>query len=381
MKTERRSALKKMFASVVGLAGLGIGAKASVEKITGEVINFQDVPLFSRSTTYGDLVFLSGMGGNGSEPHTIENDTKAALDSIEEELNKVGSSMGHVLQASVYMEEIGSRTGMEAAYRGRFAPAPARSSAVVQQGGIPDNSLVAIDCVAYIPKDGEAGDTRAPNGRRYGNLLFISGRGGYGSEPFTIENHTTIALDSIQEELAKVGSSMGHVLQASVYMEEIGSRPGMETAYRGRFAPAPARSSAVVQQGGIPEDSLVEIDCVAYIPKDGETEPPRVPSGRRHGNLLFMSGRGGYGSEPFTIEKHTDHCLNLIEESLIAAGSSMEKVLKVNVMLDDIANYDGLNTAYKGRFGANPPARTTAAVQKGGISGNSLLILDCIAYV
>ena len=272
MKTERRSALKKMFASVVGLAGFGIAAKASVseEKVTGEVINFQDVPLFSRSTTYGDLVFLSGMGGNGAEPHTIENHTKVALDSIEEELTKVGSSMGNVLQANVYMEEIGSRPGMEASYRGRFGPpSPARSSAVVQQGGIPDNSLVAIDCVAYIPKTNQ----------------------------------------------------------------------------------------------------------------DGEAENTRIQSGRRLGNLLFLSGRGGYGSEPFTIEKHTDHCLNLIEESLIAAGSSMEKVLKVNVMLDDIANLDGLNNTYKGRFGANPPARTTAAVQKGGISGNSLLILDCIAYV
>ena len=271
MKTERRSALKKMFASAVGLAGVGIAAKASPpeEKITGEVINFQDVPLFSRSTKYGDLVFLSGMGGAGAESHAIENHTKAALDSIEAELAKAGSSMQHVLQANVYMEEIGSRPGMENSYRGRFGPPnPARSSAVVQKGGIPDNSLVAIDCVAYVPKN-----------------------------------------------------------------------------------------------------------------PDVEAETTRIPSGRRHGNLLFLSGRGGYGSEPFTIEKHTDHCLNLIEESLIAAGSSMEKVLKVNVMLDDIANYDGLNTAYKGRFGANPPARTTAAVQKGGISGNSLLILDCIAYV
>ena len=272
MKTKRRSALKKMFASVAGLAGLGITAKATEEKITGEVINFQDVPLFSRSTTYGDLVFLSGMGGNGSEPHTIENHTKTALDSIGEELAKVGSSMQNVLQANVYMEEIISRPGMESAYRGRFGPpSPARSSAVVQQGGIPDNSLVAIDCVAFIPEVGPDGE-------------ILNSRG-----------------------------SMSSV--------------------------------------------------------------------RRHGNLLFLSGRGGYGSEPFTIEKHTDHCLNLIEQSLIQAGSSMEKVLKVNVMIDDIANYDGLNAAYRGRFGANPPARTTAAVQKGGISGNSLLILDCIAYV
>jgi enamine deaminase RidA (YjgF/YER057c/UK114 family) len=266
MKTERRSAIKKLFASVAGLAGLGIAAKASAEKTTGEVVNFQDTPLFSRSTTYENLVFTSGIGAAGSEPHTIE-------------------------------------------------------------------------------------------------------------------NHTKVALDSIQEELTKVGSSMGNVLKANVYMEEISSRPGMESAYRGRFAPSPARSSAVVQKGGITDNSLVNIDCIAYIPKpDGETEPARG-SVRRHGNLLFLSGRGGYGTEPFTIEQHTTHCLNLIEESLIAAGSSMEKVLKVNVMLDDIANYEGLNNAYRGRFGANPPARTTAAVQKGGISGNSLLILDCIAYV
>ena len=265
MKTERRSAIKKMLASVAGLAGLGITAKASEEKITGEVVNFQGAPLFSRSTTYGDLVFLSGLGGKGSESNTIESHTKTSLDSIEEELAKTGSSMQHVLKANVYMEEIGSRPGMESAYRGRFAPAPARSSAVVQSGGIPDNSLVAIDCIAYKPS--------------------------------------------------------------------------------------------------------------------GETEDTRAPNGRKLGNLFFLSGRGGYGTEPFTIEQHTTHCLNLIEESLKQAGSSMEKVLKVNVMIDDIANYEGLNNAYKGRFGANPPARTTAAVQKGGISGNSLLILDCIAYV
>jgi len=193
MKTKRRTALKKMFASVAGLAGLGITAKAAEEKTTGEVVNFQDVPLFSLSTTYGGLVFLSGMGGGGSEPHTIENHTKVALDSIGEELTKVGSSMEHVLQANVYMEEISSRPGMESAYRGRFGPpSPARSSAVVQQGGIPDNSLVAIDCVAYIPEnpDVEAETTRIPSGRRHGNLLFLSGRGGYGSERKSNKKHT-----------------------------------------------------------------------------------------------------------------------------------------------------------------------------------------------
>ena len=100
-----------------------------------------------------------------------------------------------------------------------------------------------------------------------------------------------------------------------------------------------------------------------------------------HENLVFCSGRGGYGGEPFTIENHTKICLDLIEGELIRVGSSMEKVLQTTVLIDDMANLDGLNAAYKGRFGANPPARTTLAVAKGGIPGNSLVEIDAIAYI
>ena len=56
----------------------------------------------------------------------------------------------------------------------------------------------------------------------------------------------------------------------------------------------------------------------------------------------------------------------------------MEKVLKVNVYLHDIRDYDGLNAAYRGRFGDSPPVRTTVSCY-GGIPGNSLVEIDCIA--
>ncbi len=60
----------------------------------------------------------------------------------------------------------------------------------------------------------------------------------------------------------------------------------------------------------------------------------------------------------------------------------MEKVLKVGVFLNDIADYQGMNEVYKGRFGKNPPVRTTTvAVAKGGVPGNSLVEMDCIAYI
>lgn len=47
MKTERRSALKKMFASVAGLAGLGIAAKANAAvapgKEAGNITTMQEI--------------------------------------------------------------------------------------------------------------------------------------------------------------------------------------------------------------------------------------------------------------------------------------------------------------------------------------------------
>ena len=156
MKTERRSALKKIFASVAGIAGFGIAAKANApeEKTVSEVINFQEVPLISRSTKYGNLLFLTGRGGYGAEPFTIENHTKVALDLIEEELINRGSSMEKVLQATVLIDDMANYNGLNAAYKGRFgATPPARTTLVVAKGGLPGNSgksLVEIDCIAYV---------------------------------------------------------------------------------------------------------------------------------------------------------------------------------------------------------------------------------------
>ena len=56
-------------------------------------------------------------------------------------------------------------------------------------------------------------------------------------------------------------------------------------------------------------------------------------------------------------------------------------MLKVNVYLNDIADYKAMNEVYKGRFGKNPPVRTTVAVAKGGVPGDSLVEIDCIAYL
>lgn len=104
---------------------------------------------------------------------------------------------------------------------------------------------------------------------------------------------------------------------------------------------------------------------------------PLFAGSTKYGGLVFIAGKGAHFAGD--IKSHTDHVLKELEAELIKAGSSMEKVLKVNVYLNDIADYKGMNEVYKGRFGKNPPVRTTVAVAKGGVPGDSLVEIDCIA--
>jgi 2-iminobutanoate/2-iminopropanoate deaminase len=105
--------------------------------------------------------------------------------------------------------------------------------------------------------------------------------------------------------------------------------------------------------------------------------PPLFNSIITFGNLVFIAGIGAHFQG--TIEEHTKHVLDELEQNLILAGSSMEKVLKVNVYLSDLANYTKMNSVYAGRWGAVPPVRTTVAVA--GLPGDSLVEIDCIAAV
>jgi len=152
MKTERRSALKKMFASVLGLTGLGLASKAASreEKEVMNVTSFQNAPLFSGHTKFGNLVFVAGKGAHVA-PFTIKAHTEIVLKALEDELIKAGSSMEKVLKVNVYLNDIADYQGMNEAYKGRFgSKPPVRTTVAVAKGGVPGDSLVEMDCIAYF---------------------------------------------------------------------------------------------------------------------------------------------------------------------------------------------------------------------------------------
>ena len=97
----------------------------------------------------------------------------------------------------------------------------------------------------------------------FGNLLFISGIGAH--VPGDIKSHTKIVLDRIESELERCGSSMSKVLKCNVYLNDLADYAGMNEVFRGRFGDEPGVRTTIAAAGGIPGDSLVEIDVIACI--------------------------------------------------------------------------------------------------------------------
>lgn len=155
MKTKRRFALKKIFASALGMTGITVAARAATpesspaEKEAFNITPHQDVPLFSGSTRLGNLVFIAGKGAHYAGD--IKAHTETVLKELEKELISAGSSMKKVLKVNVYLNDIADFQGMNEVYKGRFGPTPpVRTTVAVAKGGVPGDSLVEMDCIAYI---------------------------------------------------------------------------------------------------------------------------------------------------------------------------------------------------------------------------------------
>ncbi len=105
--------------------------------------------------------------------------------------------------------------------------------------------------------------------------------------------------------------------------------------------------------------------------------PPAYSTGVSLGNLLFLSGI--ICRTPGDIKAHTEFALGEMKKQLEAAGSSMEKVLRCTVFLADLKDFAAMNAVYTGKFGDDPPTRSTIAAA--GIPANSLVEIDAIAYI
>ncbi len=104
---------------------------------------------------------------------------------------------------------------------------------------------------------------------------------------------------------------------------------------------------------------------------------PAVPAG----DWLAVSGQIGLLEEDLVeggAEAQTRQALSNLEQVLDAHGSSLAEVVKVNVFLTSMSDYDAMNRAYAQAFPTAPPARSAVAVS--GLPLGALVEIEAWAF-
>ena len=99
------------------------------------------------------------------------------------------------------------------------------------------------------------------------------------------------------------------------------------------------------------------------------------------GNTIYVSGQGPMSPatgniEVTTFEEQAVQTFENVKAIVEGAGSSLGKVLRVNIYLADLNDFQKMNEVYRRYFTPDFPARTTIGAQ---LLLNMLIEVDCIA--
>ena len=100
------------------------------------------------------------------------------------------------------------------------------------------------------------------------------------------------------------------------------------------------------------------------------------------GNLIFCSGQTGINPETGKVDKtcvegQTKQVMKNLKSVLAAQGLTLQHIVKCNVYLSDMANFEKMNVVYGEMLEGHTPARTTVAVA--GLPLNALVEIECVA--
>jgi enamine deaminase RidA (YjgF/YER057c/UK114 family) len=214
----------------------------------------------------------------------------------------------------------------------------------------------------------------APEARR--NAAFPY----YGSD---IKLQTHYVLGNLRKTFEAAGSSLDHVLKAQVFLTSLENFNAFDEVWREYFKVPPPRTT-VGTTGLLVPGALVEIDLVGYAPGQG-IERKAVRSAAPQplanyteaftaGDLIFAAGQLAsdfktgipaeakvdpafpyYGSG---IKKQTRFILENLKRTFEAAGGSLDDVVKAQVFLTDLNDFNGFDEVWKEYFKVPPPRST-----------------------
>ncbi|KJK86813.1 hypothetical protein H633G_09338 [Metarhizium anisopliae BRIP 53284] len=100
--------------------------------------------------------------------------------------------------------------------------------------------------------------------------------------------------------------------------------------------------------------------------------------------MVFVSGAIALDAETGKlvdgdVQAHTHQCIKTLSAILEAAGSSIEKVVKVNVFLANMDDFAKMNEVYTTYWGDVKPCRTCVAVKT--LPFNTDVEIECTALL
>ena len=121
---------------------------------------------------------------------------------------------------------------------------------------------------------------------------------------------------------------------------------------------------------------------VEYYPLPAGTNLP-FSAAVRVDHLLYLSGQMGIDENvrlvPGGIEAETRQTLANIKGVLERHGSSMDRVVKVTVMMADMSEWPAMNRIYAPHFPVNLPARSAFGCSALALGGR--VEIECVATV
>jgi len=220
----------------------------------------------------------------------------------------------------------------------------------------------------------------------------------YGSD---IKKQTRYILENLTKTFTAAGTSFENVVKGQVFLTDLKNFNGFDEVWK-EFFPAPPPRTTVGTTGLLVPGTLVEIDLIAALPsaKPQRIDVPDIPKPLAHytpavrvGDLVFTAGhlasdfKSGIPAEarkdpafPFygsDIKRQTRYVLENYARTFKAAGTSLANVVKAQVFMLTLDDFNGFDEVWK-EFFPSPPPRTTVGTT-GLLVPGALVEVDLIA--
>jgi 2-iminobutanoate/2-iminopropanoate deaminase len=343
------------------------------------------------------------MDKDGKLAPDIHSQTKQVMENIKVCLEAAGSSFSKILKTKVFLTDFALYSAINGVYGDYFSSQTAVVRSSIKAEAMAGRELVTIEAIATLGEkqiiDPPGVKQRRPGVAtciRAGDLIFASGCvGNYDWEtpnwkygPDT-PSQSKQMMENMKHWLKACGSSMDQLVRVLLLINDRVDFEVMDEVYRSYFSPdmLPTRMTFEHPSSGPIFNELVEIYAVATVGKKEAIYPPGMkPTGAwspvvRAGDFVFVSGLTGRGKDGRLapdIRSQTKQTLDNIKVCLEAAGSSLDKVVRVLVFLTDIRNLKTMDEVYSGHFAkAGLPTRT--AVQMNRPTDPELITMEVIA--